>query len=99
MKIKTILLVSLYLSVCITATHAMKPFSCTRANYEKVQIGWTKAQVKAVFGDPKAEDQIDSGDLGKVERWFYWPVTRSKSMIIIFDANGRVTDKGWERNG
>ena len=82
----------------IQPVYTQKPFSVKKENYDRVQRGWTRQQVKQLFGEPKSQDEIDMEGFGKVERWWYWTITKSKAMLIIFDGSGKVTDKAWDKS-
>jgi hypothetical protein len=97
-QIKTLarraLLIALILVMPAPAAHAW-PFKSkvTRANYEKIHNGMTKAQVQEILGKP-AEMKSEMGlqDLGEFDSWIYW---HRGTMVKIGFSNGHVSDKSW----
>jgi len=91
------LLIALILAIPAPTAQAW-PFKSkvTRANYEKVHNGMTKAQVQQILGKP-SEMKSEKGlqDLGEFDSWVYW---HRGAMVMIDFSNGYVSDKSWTQD-
>ncbi len=88
------LLIVLILVTSVPAAPAL-PFKSklTRANYEKIHNGMTKAQVEKILGKPaEMKNEMGLQDLGEFDSWIYW---HGGIMVMIGFSNGYVSDKSW----
>ena len=70
----------------------------SQANFDRLQVGWTEAQVRAILGDPAHERRYDEDvDAGADVVRKIW-VEDSLAIAIVF-RDGRVVWKGIGRAG
>ena len=94
--VRLALLMVLILMMPVHAAPAL-PFKSrvTRANYEKIHNGMSKAQVEKILGRPaEIKNEVGLQDLGEFDSWIYW---HAETMVMIGFSNGYVSDKSWTK--
>ncbi len=94
MKSRKLLLVLVLLIVVLGGAFAWWAFAPDRLDrgWDEVRHGMTEAETQAILGEPDIVNQ-DPKDGTTAKKW----ISDRTMVMVFFDANGRVIDKGHHR--
>jgi outer membrane protein assembly factor BamE (lipoprotein component of BamABCDE complex) len=71
----------------------------TRANFDRLQVGMTEAQVKAIFGSPNRSSSHADPLNAKVQKtYFYYSAPGNKNSSTLEFTDGKLAAKFWYGN-
>jgi len=101
MCLKNIVTMSL-LALLVACASAGREFDSARA--QDIQVGiHDQAQIRAWFGEPYQIQSVSGSPIGAVSRWTYVHAyasfgglkTETHSLVVDFDAKGKVVDRAY----
>jgi hypothetical protein len=87
------------MTVAVLAILPPRP-GVTKANFDRIQEGMTRAEVEEIFGGPSSEDVVISTKDGKMIITFDQPRVKGWGAddglaVIEFDEKGKTKEKSW----